>query len=129
MSIPIRVLKRGEIYWVDFSGSKQYPKKLRRPVVILQNNVGNKFSPNTIVATCTATTPAKVFPVMVKIPKNICGLNETTWVDLASIMTLEKIDLLDKIGEVTEHVMKEIEVAIGVSLGLEDVSSGSFETL
>ena len=121
MSKPDRTIKRGEIYWVDFRGSVK-----TRPVIILQNNTGNKFSPNTIVATCTATPPKKEFPVMVKIPKDLCGLEKITWVDLASIMTLEKTELLDKVGEVTGLMMGEIEVAIRVSLGLEDISSRWF---
>lgn len=121
--MPNKDIKRGEIYYVDFSDTEKFAKKGNRPVVILQNDTGNKFSPSTIFATCTTKKPDKSYPFMVFIPKNICGLKEDTYVDLGSILTMDKEYLLDKVGELTVSIMGEIETALRISLGLDDISS------
>ena len=117
-----RNIKRGEVYYVDFSGSEKYAKKDKRPVVILQNDTGNRFAPTTIIATCTTTKPDKDYPVIVYIPKNVCGLKEDTYVHLEIILTIEKEELLEKVGELTVSIMSEVETALKISLGLEDIS-------
>ena len=120
-----KFVKRGEIYWVDFSRSKQHGKRKERPVVILQNDIGNEMLDTTIVAPST-TTKRNVSPVIVRIDKNVCGLKEDSYVMLSDIFVLKQELLKDKIGEVTASIMREIDQAIKMSLGLEDIFSHPF---
>jgi mRNA interferase MazF len=121
--MPGENVKRGEIYYVDFSVSEKNPKKGRRPVVVLQNDAGNKCAPTTIIASCTTTKPNIDYPFIVYIPKNVCGLKEDTYVHLEIISTIGKDELLERAGELTVSIMKEVENAMKISLGLDDISS------
>ena len=118
-------IKRGEIYWADFSGTKSYKEKKKRPVIILQNNLGNKKLLTTIVAPATTTIKSSN-PVIVQIPKNVCGMKENSFFLIANILTIEQNILGGKIGDVTLSIMGEIEKAIKLSLGLEDMSEHPF---
>lgn len=117
-------IKRGEIYWADFSGAKSYKEKGQRPVIVLQNNIGNQKLSTTIVA--PATTTKRSNPVIVQIPKNVCGMKEDSFFLLSNILTIEQNILGDKIGDVTLGLMEEMETAIELSLGLENISEHPF---
>ena len=110
-------VKRGEIYWVDWGDGKGSEQSGSRPALIIQNDIGNEISPNTIIASIT-TAPKKPYPFLVNLTARESGLAKNSAVDLASIMTISKTRLGDKCGKLNTQKMNEVDIAIKVSLGL-----------
>lgn len=113
-----RKIRRGEIYWVDWSPGRGSEQKGLRPALIIQNDTGNEFSPTTIVASCS-TTVDKPYPFIVPVTARKSGLPEDCSVNLAQISTVAKSRLGDKCSELGEEKMKEIDEAIKRSLSLK----------
>jgi mRNA interferase MazF len=111
-------VSRGEIYWVDWDPGRGSEQQGRRPALIIQNDVGNERSPTTIVAACS-TAPEKPFPFIVPITKKDSGLPKDTNINLAIIMTIDKLRLLDRAGELNQEKMDEVDQAIKTSLSLQ----------
>jgi mRNA interferase MazF len=109
-------IKRGEIYWVDWNPGRGSEQRGKRPTLIIQNDVGNKYS-TTIVAACS-TAPEKPYPFVVQLSAGEGGLSKDGSVNLSRIMTIDVSRLLDKVGELSEARMAEVDVAIKISLGL-----------
>jgi len=112
------LVKRGEIYWVDWDKGKGSEQVGVRPALVIQNDVGNDVSPNTVVASLT-TAPNKPYPFLVIFTAKESGLDKGGAVDLASIMTVSKTRLGEKCGELNASKIKEVDTALKVSLGLE----------
>ncbi len=110
-------IKRSEIYWVDCDKGKGSEQAGVRPALIIQNDVGNRASPTTIIASIT-TAPNKPYPFLVEFTKEESGLEKDGAVDLAAIMTIDKVRLNDKCGQLTSRKMLEVDKAIKISLGL-----------
>ena len=111
-----RYIRRGELYYADLEpviGSEQGGE---RPVIILQNNKGNRFSPTVIIAPLTTKIIKKSIPVHAKV--NAEGLRSTSLVLLEQIRTIDKQRIRQYIGAVSADEMREIEQAIIVSLDL-----------
>jgi mRNA interferase MazF len=111
------VIKRGDIYMVDFNPARGSEQAGFRPALIIQNDIGNKFSPTTIVATIT-TADRKQFPFAVKLIAPEGGLEKDSLVNLAQILTIDKIRLENKIGSLKINRMNEINEAIRISLSV-----------
>jgi len=109
--------KRGEIYWVDWNPRRGSEQGGLRPALAIQNNVGNQYSPTTIVAAIT-TAAEKAYPFMVRIPALESGLPRDSMVNLAAILTIDQTRLGDKCGELSPAKMAEVEEAIKTSLAL-----------
>ncbi len=109
--------KRGEVYLVNWNPGRGSEQTGIRPAVIIQNDVGNKFSPTTIVAACS-TAITKPFPFIVKIAAKESGLDRDGAINLAQIMTIDKDRLQRKIGELSANKVAELNKAIINSLGL-----------
>lgn len=114
-----REIKRGEIYWVDWSPGRGSEQLGVRPALVIQNDIGNKFSPTTIVASCT-TAPEKPYPFMVSITAKESGLPKDSKVNLAVIMTIDKSHLGEKCGMLGKEKIAEIDKAIKHSLALDE---------
>jgi len=110
-------IKRGEIYWVDWGEEKGSEQAGVRPALIIQNDVGNRVSPTTIIAPLT-TAPNKPYPFLVEFTKDESGLEKDGAVDLAAIMTIDKVRLNDKCGQLASRKMLEVDKAIKISLEL-----------
>jgi len=110
-------IKRGEIYWVDWNPGRGSEQSGLRPALVIQNDIGNKFSPTTIVAALT-TAIEKPYPFLVKITAKESGLPKDSTVNLAVILTIDKTRLTSKCGELSEAKMAEVNEAIKASLGL-----------
>ena len=113
-----RTLKRGDIYYADLCGIEQSLGSEQtgiRPVLIIQNDIGNLHSPTTIVAILT-TKIKRNLPTHVLI-RDFNGLSQTSAVCLEQIKTIDKSRLEDYRGNIGTELMKEIEQAISVSLG------------
>lgn len=114
------VVKRGEIYFADLSpviGSEQGGV---RPVVIIQNHIGNKYSPTVIVAAITSQINKAKLPTHVELDGKDHGLIKDSVILLEQIRTIDKKRLKEKIGQVNEEMMKKVDEAINISFGLID---------
>ena len=110
-------VKRGQIYWVDWDPGRGSEQSGLRPALIIQNDIGNKFSPTTIVTALTTATE-KPYPFLVKVTAKESGLPKDSTVNLAALMTVDKIRLGNKCGELSEAKMAEVNEALKASLGL-----------
>ncbi len=111
------LIKRGEVYFADLSpvvGSEQGGV---RPVLIIQNDVGNKFSPTVIVSAITSQMTKAKLPTHIELSCQDYKLPKNSVVLLEQIRTLDKRRLKEKITEIDERKMKEINRAILISLG------------
>lgn len=111
---------RGDLFYADLSpviGSEQGGV---RPVVIIQNDIGNKFSPTTIVAAITSVKNKSSMPTHVNVGKDVGGLPKDSVILLEQIRTIDKKRLREKIGRMTDAKMKEIDKALGISVHLQE---------
>ena len=111
-------INRGEIYYADLSpviGSEQGGV---RPVLVVQNDVGNKFSPTVIVAAITSQLTKAKLPTHIELSKEKYNLPKDSVVLLEQIRTLDKQRLKEKISSLDFVVMQRVDVAILISLGL-----------
>lgn len=92
-----------------------------RPVLILQNNIGNRFSPTVIVAAITAQIQKAKLPTHVEIDAKKYGFERNSVILLEQIRTLDKQRLTDKITQLDDEMMKKIDHALQISLGLKDL--------
>lgn len=109
--------KRGELYFADLSpviGSEQGGV---RPVLIIQNDIGNKYSPTVIIAAITSQINKAKLPTHIELKAEQYGLPKDSVVLLEQVRTLDKRRLKEKIGTVDEYKMKKIDNALLISLG------------
>ena len=114
------MIKRGEIYFADLSpviGSEQGGV---RPVLVVQNNVGNKYSPTIIAAAITSQLEKAKLPTHIQLPAEKFGLPKDSVVLLEQIRTLDKKRLKEKIGELPTSMMTKVNEALLISLGFFD---------
>ncbi|NLY20485.1 MAG: type II toxin-antitoxin system PemK/MazF family toxin [Tissierellia bacterium] len=112
-------IKRGDLYYADLSpviGSEQGGV---RPVVIVQNDIGNKYSPTTIVAAITSQLNKPKLPTHVPISAQKYGLPKNSVVLTEQLRTVDKKRLREKLGSADEEFMKRIDDAIKTSVGLK----------
>ena len=110
--------KRGEVYIVNFDPTIGSEVKKTRPALILQNDIGNRYSPVTIVAALTSQFDEPVYPTEVLIEPPEGGLEKRSVVLLGHIRTVDKVRLLTKLGSVLPRTMTKVNQAIEISLGL-----------
>ncbi|MBR3815944.1 MAG: type II toxin-antitoxin system PemK/MazF family toxin [Clostridia bacterium] len=111
-------IKRGEIYYADLSpviGSEQGGV---RPVLIVQNDIGNKYSPTVIAAAITSKQFKTSLPTHIKVNAHDCGLSKDSVVLLEQVRTLDKKRLKEKMGNLDKDDMFKIDKALSVSFGL-----------
>lgn len=108
---------RGDIFLANLNPVKGSEQGGKRPVVIIQNDVGNKYSPTVIVAPITSRTRKKAsMPTHVSL--NNEALEKNSQVLLEQIRTLDKTRLISKVGKATENEMKAIDQSVEISLSL-----------
>jgi mRNA interferase MazF len=112
-----RTINRGEIYWVDWSPGRGSEQSGVRPALIIQNNIGNEFSPTTIVAACT-TAEVKPYPFIIPVTSKESGLPKDCKINLSAILTIDKSCLGEKCGQLSEEKMSEVDAAIKRSLDI-----------
>lgn len=109
-------IKRGELYYADLSpvvGSEQGGV---RPVLVVQNDVGNKYSPTIIAAAVTSRLNKAKLPTHIELPPSF-GLAKDSIILLEQIRTIDKRRLKERIGELSVSTMKKVDKAILISLG------------
>ena len=112
-------VQRGDIFFANLDPGVGSEQQGRRPVLVLQNNVGKKFSPTIIVAPITSYVQKNRLPTHVLLTEEISGLDRDSIVLLEQIRTIDKKRLLGKIGELSKVALMRIEQAAQVSLGLK----------
>lgn len=112
------LIKRGDIYYADLSpvvGSEQGGV---RPVLIVQNDVGNKFSPTVIAAAITSKQDKNNLPTHIEVDAGDCGLAKNSVVLLEQVRTIDKKRLREKMGTLDTGNMNKVNQALSVSFGL-----------
>ncbi len=115
-------VKRGDIYYADLSpviGSEQGGL---RPVLIVQNDIGNRYSPTVIAAAITSRMGKTKLPTHIDIYADRAGLAKDSVVLLEQIRTIDKRRLKEKIGHLDDGVMSTVNNAISISFGLGDAT-------
>lgn len=114
----IKIVKRGEIYFADLGEGVGSEQNGIRPVLIVQNDVGNKYSPTTIGALITSMSKKLDLPVHLEISKEVSSLPQNSVVLLEQIRTIDKKRLIRKISKLDDDIMENINERIKISLGL-----------
>ena len=115
------ICKRGEIFYADLSPVVGSEQGGIRPVLIVQNNIGNKYSPTVIVAAITSKMNKAKMPTHIEIDAKDYGLSKDSMILLEQIRTLDKRRLKEKIGVADKRVMDEVNEALAVSFGLSEI--------
>ncbi len=115
------ICKRGEIFYADLSPVVGSEQGGIRPVLIVQNNIGNKYSPTVIVAAITSKMNKAKMPTHIEIDAKDYGLSKDSVILLEQIRTLDKRRLKEKIGVADKRVMDEVNEALAVSFGLSEI--------
>ena len=111
-------IRRGDIYYADLRpvvGSEQGGV---RPVLIIQNDVGNKHSPTVIAAAITSRTSKNPLPTHIDVMSNVTGLTKDSVVLLEQIRTIDKSRLKERMGHLDDGAMAAVNSAISISFGL-----------
>ncbi len=114
----IVVIKRGDIYYADLSpvvGSEQGGV---RPVLIIQNDIGNKYSPTVIATAITSQINKAKMPTHIELDANEYGLSKDSVVLAEQIRTIDKKRLKEKIGHLDDALMTKVNEALEISFGL-----------
>lgn len=112
------IVKRGDVYFADLSpvvGSEQGGV---RPVLVIQNDIGNRFSPTVIVAAITAQIQKAKLPTHVEIDAKRYGFERDSVILLEQIRTIDKQRLTDKITHLDDEMMEKVDYALEISIGL-----------
>jgi len=115
------VIKRGDIFYADLSpviGSEQGGI---RPVLIVQNDIGNKYSPTVIASAITSQINKAKLPTHIELSAKDYGLPKDSVVLLEQIRTIDKKRLREKIGHLDDELMEKVNEALTVSFGLIDM--------
>lgn len=111
-------VKRGEIWIVNLDPTIGHEIKKSRPAVIIQNDIGNKYSPVTIIAPITSQNLERIYPIEVFLTSDNSKLEQESKVLLNQIRAIDKIRLVKKRGKVDEETLSKIDQALKISLGL-----------
>ena len=112
------IVKRGDVFFADLSpviGSEQGGT---RPVLVIQNDIGNRFSPTVIIAAITAQIQKAKLPTHVEIDAKKYGFERDSVILLEQLRTIDNSRLTDRITQLDAKLMHEVDIALGISLGL-----------
>ena len=124
------MIRRGEIYWVEFVPVKGSEQGGLRPALIIQNDTGNRYSPTTVVAAITRTIPPKPYPFTVVIEPHESGLRATSAVNCSKVGTIQQIGPKSRlraipgeteirpIGRLSDTNMRAVSEALRFNFGL-----------
>ncbi len=123
-------VKRGDIYYADLSPVVGSEQGGMRPVLIIQNDVGNRYSPTVIAAAITSRMGKTKLPTHIDVYADKVGLTKDSVILLEQVRTLDKKRLGEKMGHLDDAVMNEVNNAISISFGLSqtDENDGSTES-
>lgn len=111
-------IKRGDVFFADLSPVVGSEQGGTRPVLVIQNDIGNRFSPTVIVAAITAQIQKAKLPTHVEIAAAKHGFERDSVILLEQVRTIDKSRLTDKITHLDDALMKQVDEALKVSFGL-----------
>ena len=111
-------VRRGDIYYADLSPVVGSEQGGMRPVLIVQNDIGNKYSPTVIAAAITSQRFKTQLPTHIQVDAQDCGLSKDSIVLLEQVRTLDKQRLKERMGNLGERDMIRVNRALSVSLGI-----------
>ncbi len=114
----LSIVKRGDIFYADLSPVVGSEQGGMRPVLIVQNDTGNKHSPTVIAAAITSQTGKAKLPTHIELSGQSVGLSRDSVILLEQIRTLDKSRLREKMGKLDGETMTRVDNAIAVSFGL-----------
>ena len=112
-------VRRGDVVLVNLDPVIGSEQGKTRPALIIQNDIGNEYSPTTIVAPITSKIFSKQFPTNVEMDQTNSPLKEKSTILLNQIRTIDKLRIIKNYGKISSKKMKEVDEAIMNSLGLE----------
>ena len=118
-------VRRGDIYYADLSPVVGSEQGGMRPVLIVQNDIGNRFSPTVIAAAITSQTGKARLPTHISFSGQSCGLTRDSVILLEQIRTIDKQRLRERLGKLDETMMNRVDSAIAVSFGLGSAPGGT----
>ncbi len=111
-------IRRGDIYYADLSPVVGSEQGGLRPVLIVQNDVGNKYSPTVIAAAITSRISKTKLPTHIDVFASKVGLAKDSVILLEQIRTIDKVRLKEKMGHLDDEMMRSVNDALSVSFGL-----------
>ena len=111
-------VKRGDIFYADLSPVVGSEQGGIRPVLIIQNDVGNKYSPTVIAAAITSQREKTKLPTHISVASGDCGLAKDSIVLLEQVLTIDKKRLKERMGTLNDAAMGMVDKALSVSFGL-----------
>ena len=111
------IVKRGDIYYANLSPVVGSEQGGHRPVLVLQNDIGNKYSPTVIVAAITSQISKAKLPTHIEVSSQEFNLEKDSVVLLEQLRTIDKSRLKEKIGEITQTSLNKIDKGLLISLG------------
>ena len=115
-----KAIRRGALFYADLNPVVGSEQGGTRPILILQNDVGNYFSPTVVAAAITSRQDKNRLPTHIGVRANRCGLAKDSIVLTEQIRTLDKRRLRERAGRIPEDDMRRVDEALGVSMGLHD---------
>lgn len=112
------VVKRGDIYYANLSPVVGSEQGGLRPVLVIQNDVGNKYSPTVIVAAITSQISKAKLPTHVEISAKLFNLEKDSVILLEQLRTIDKRRLKEKVTHLSDEIMGTVDEAIRISIGL-----------
>lgn len=112
------IVKRGDIYYADLSPVVGSEQGGIRPVLVIQNDIGNKYSPTVIAAAITSQINKAKMPTHIELAAKDYGLNKDSVILLEQIRTIDKRRLREKIGRIDDVLMASVNNALSISFGL-----------
>ena len=128
-------IKRGDIFYADLSPVVGSEQGGLRPVLIVQNDIGNKYSPTVIAAAITSRLGKNKLPTHIDVSRSdtvagdVFGLAKDSVILLEQIRTLDKKRLKEKMGHLDERIMRRVDDAITISFGLDGIRGEEREAL
>ena len=113
-------VKRGDIYYADLSPVVGSEQGGIRPVLIVQNDVGNRFSPTVIAAAITSQRTKAKLPTHIELDAEDCGLSKNSIILLEQIRTIDKQRLRERMGRLNDFSMQKVDHALSISFGLAE---------
>ena len=112
------IVKRGDIYYADLSPVVGSEQGGIRPVLVIQHDIGNKYSPTVIAAAITSQINKAKMPTHIELAAKDYGLNKDSVILLEQIRTIDKRRLREKIGRIDDGLMASVNNALSISFGL-----------
>jgi mRNA interferase MazF len=114
------IVKRGDVFFAELSPVVGSEQGGLRPVLVIQNDIGNRFSPTVIIAAITAQIQKAKLPTHVEIDAEMHGFDRDSVILLEQIRTIDKQRLTDKITHLDDETMRKVDEALQISVGLID---------